>query len=309
MKIERYWAGPWEIGKEFHQSLIVSPERIALSFPSGTLEVEEHGFRYSSAKLAAGQPAIVAIGGSTTFGHYCSRRDSWPDQLEVITGRTIINCGQPKADLWMSFQNLLHFARINENVGIAKVITYDGVNQNAGFNQFVRNASSYSPEHTNYGQLDRMMEVFKLTTTTSFNRYQFLLFLFGIRYREILLRKIEAGRKVCSFPKNPLEYFAISEAELYCATIRVMRSFVEHSLSSQLMVFLQPTLFDYFPPSREDRSRALYLKLLYDAILEIDKSIFDLRAVSTLAPDDFIDWAHLTPGGNLKIAMELSTRC
>ena len=308
MKLKRYWASPYEIGKEWDQILTVSPERMALSFSAGSLEVEGHGFRFNSTKFAEVRIPKVVLGGSTTFGHYCSRSDSWPEQLENLIGETVFNCGQPKSDVWMSLQNLVHFVRSNLEMKIDKVITYDGVNQNAGFNQFIRNSNSYRPEHTNFQQLDRIMEVFRLVTSTSFNRYQLFLFLFGTRYREKLLRRIELDRKKKGGATQiqTLEYFAVSEAQLYCSTLRVMKSFVEKSLDSQLIAFLQPTLFDYFKPSWDDRNRAQYLRILYDAILEYEKDVIDLRGIPLLLPEDFIDWAHLTPSGNLKVARAIS---
>jgi len=130
--------------------------------------------------------------------------------------------------------------------------------------------------------------------------------LFGTRYREKLLRRLELGRKKGGATQSQtLEYFAVSEAQLYCSTLSVMKSFVEKSLDSQLITFLQPTLFDYFKPSWDDRNRAQYLRVLYDAILEYEKDVIDLRGIPLL-PEDFIDWAHLTPSGNLRVASAIS---
>ena len=41
-------------------------------------------------------------------------------------------------------------------------------------------------------------------------------------------------------------------------------------------------------------------------VIELDDHVIDLRLTPNLVPDDFIDWAHLTPAGNLKIAKEIS---
>lgn len=306
MRLARYWATPYDVGDEWNEVLCVSPERLALSYPNGVLQVQENGFRYGERRVFESESLTIALGGSTTFGHFCLAEDSWPEQLGRLTSQKVVNLGQPKSDIWMSLQNLLHYIRINPDVRINRVISYDGVNQNGGYNQYLRNAEKYRPEHTNYQQMNLIFETYRKVTGSKFSRHQILFFLFGRKYREILLKKISASNKNIRERQQTLEYFAGEEARIYCKTLQVMRGVVEKFTNSQLINFLQPCLFDYFEPRGEDVSKAIYLRTFYESVNELDKHVISLRYVTNLEPSDFIDWAHLTPAGNFKIAQEIS---
>lgn len=312
MLIPRYWSETYIVQDEWNYDAELVPSRLSLNYPKFSLETNSLGFRFSELDLNSEREVILTLGGSTTFGHYCSLKESWPSILQTKTDLTIINLGQPKADIWQSFIVLIDFIRTHPKLKIKMIITYDGVNQNAAYGHFMRDSEQYQLEHMNYRLINRELEIFKQISENKFQMENLALFLFGKKFKRYLINQKKQDRlPVERKPENCMDKFVLSESEFFFSTLNLLREFSSEVLKAKFFHFLEPTLFDFLPDTFKKQEfgdyqfRRRYYDKLYKQISLAYPEQQNLRSIKGLTCHDFIDFAHLTPRGYAIIAKNI----
>lgn len=304
MLIDRYWAPPFEVHDAWAQRTELNPSRLTLIFPPGVHETNKLGYRFNEDLIYSNEEVIIVLGGSTTFGHYCKSKDSWPNLLSLKSNSKVINLSQPKADIWASFIALIDFVRAFPSLRISRIVTYDGINQNSAYGHFMRDSPEFRPEHMNFRVIHREMTLFREITDKKLNLKTIGYFILGNRFKEHLEKRSKSKRIPAKLKPLPhMTRLIQEESKFYLSTVNLMQEFCEKVLSAEFSAILEPTLFDYLPATSEREPedhtfRRIYYRDLYNIILGNNKNIWDLRKLISLSSEHFIDFAHLTPNGH-----------
>lgn len=296
MKIFREWANPVNIDDVWNEKLSVIPSKSILGYFGGKIQTDSLGNRIdASFDTPINHFFGCCIGGSTTFGHFCTLETSYPKHLQSVTGIPISNLGLAKADLWLGFQNLMDYLRLSK-VMPNFVIFLDGVNQNSALTQSINAANQFQIMSPLTQQTRKILEWYKSANDKPFNIENFQRFLFGKKYQNRIIANSYKKMKI------PTKFqFIENEASIYVKSISFIKTTLD-LLNIKSFFCLQPTLYDVWQPGNSYQKD--YLTQLYSEILKISDLPIDTRkfAKQYLRPEHFIDWAHLDSEGNKALA-------
>lgn len=300
MKIAREWSTPIHVDDVWNEKLSVIPSKAILGFFGGKIETNSLGNRIDNDFTHTfTQDHGCCVGGSTTFGHFCSLGDSYPKLLQEMSGIPIVNLGLAKADLWLGFQSLLDHVRISDSRPNF-VIFLDGVNQNSALSQSIDQVANFQILSPLTPQTRLILEGFRSANGKPFKMENLFRFLLGRRYQDKKIANLWNQRKI----PNEIQFIG-EEAELYVRSIHLVREILD-SLGIRYFFCLQPTLYDVWESG--DSYQKIYLDQLYSRILSLCTMPIDLRKFASqyLKAEHFIDWAHLNRDGNEALATIIS---
>ena len=296
MKIHRSWSASYFVNDVWQEHLSVIPSKSILGYHGGDIKTDCLGNRIDEeTNITSVLEYGCCVGGSTTFGHFCDFSDSYPKHLEKILHFPIINLGLAKADLWLGFQNLLDFLRLQDKYP-KFVIFVDGINQNSAITQTINGDKEFKLMSPLTPQTKLLLKEFRESNKGFKNIENWFRFIFGNKYQNY---KNAIAYKKREIPSDTL--FVKDEASIYIQS-KDLISKVLTDLGIKSYFCLQPSLWDVWDTTPS--YQGVYLNNLYSLILSTTSNVYDLRTNvrEFLQPEHFIDWAHLNPQGNRQLA-------
>lgn len=281
-------------------------------FSGQTISIDEQGVRQTPQhhKVDKKSNKVVFLGGSTTWGVGTNDSTTIPAFFsQIAEGKfETVNYGEHS---YRAFQSYLFFmSKLNEGLAPDIVISYDGVNEKAGFN-INHKPSSHSREeqirNVMKGQ-DANLEEQKAMSFTHF--------LFGPI--KVLIAKLKKNNPSAA-TKNEDENKDQRSEEVAKAMLDAWMAskFISEKNGALFFCVLQPNALIGSPnlehlninPEREEMYKKLYsmvFKLLKTPqYSELSNNFIDLTHVLDGEDQYYIDFCHLSPNGNKVIADSL----
>ncbi|MFT5165020.1 MAG: hypothetical protein ACI8P3_000244 [Saprospiraceae bacterium] len=275
------------------------------------ITIDTNGFRYTPQLMNDNDslPIAVFLGGSTMYGSGCPDNYTIPFYFaRNQKGFKVFNFGQPTYTAYQSFIALQ--LEITKGFEPNLVISYDGVNNSPALHGFF--------EHSREALFKERIQGVRPADTSK----DFLSFRANRKFIEILRYKIKSNEDSTidfnkAAPKMQNEAAAIELLESWLAMKTLCK---EHD--ADFVCFLQPHTFVGNPDlsnlinsNYTNWHRGLYNSYQYydnvfrlldtDKYKELKPHFYDLTNVLDHMPNVYIDFCHLSPNGNEKIADEI----
>lgn len=242
---------------------------------------------------------IWVFGGSTTWGTGSDDKNTIPSLIEKLTNISTLNLGETGYNTTQEL-NLLLKELVKHKP--KKIIFYDGVND---VGKCLKNLNYFST-----GQEIVLQNIFQSVSSESNSKKLIIAHLKILEKVKKFFQKNQNAERIYNCDTD------VSKAE------KIAKTFVNNWISVELIAkknnikfvpILQPTIFtstsnkDYLPTNYDELKKQY--EIVYELIKkELNKEDFkylNLENSLNKAENYFIDFCHLSPNGNMKIASEI----